>query len=73
MTGIHFTVVDSPGILKSILKVFVQNNIDLTHIKSKPSPFIDHEKKTEFYVDFRGSLDLPQAQATIRDLEKICA
>jgi prephenate dehydratase len=67
-SGLHFTVVDSPGVLKRVLKVFFDNNIDLTAIRSKPSPFIDCDRKTEFYVDFKGVIKDPKSQKTIRDL-----
>jgi len=58
--------------LKKVLKVFFDNNIDLTHIKSKPSPLIDAERRTEFYVDFKGTLDNHMTQKTIQELQHFC-
>ena len=47
--------------------------MDLTYISSKPSPFFDHKRKTEFYVDFTGYLDDSKTQNTIKELEKHCS
>lgn len=49
-------MIDRPGVLNDVLKVFFDNQIDLTHIRSKPAPFLTTERRTEFYVDFRGTI-----------------
>lgn len=73
-TGINFSIVNRPGVLKQVLRIFTDNNIDMTYISSKPNKFISSgERKTEFSIDFMGTAEDDHTKSLIKDLEAINA
>ena len=69
-TSLMFAVKDRVGALYDSLKVFKQNNINLTKIESRPSK----KKVWEYYffVDFNGHCESKNARKALRELEKHC-
>jgi prephenate dehydratase len=68
-TSIIFAVKDEPGALYSVLKVFSDNNINLTKIESRPS----RKKLGEyiFYVDFENNgLDKKKAEMLLLKIKE---
>ncbi|MGB0452673.1 MAG: prephenate dehydratase, partial [Bacteriovoracaceae bacterium] len=67
-TTLAFMTKHHPGALVNCLTEFSKNFINLTKIESRPIPHNPFEYI--FYVDFRGSIDMPETQVVLKELEK---
>ena len=57
-TTVAFAVNDEPGALLEILKIFLENDINLTYISSQPSK--DDMEEYIFVVNFNGHCKEPR-------------
>ncbi|GAB4385158.1 MAG: prephenate dehydratase [Phycisphaerales bacterium] len=69
-TAIMFNTVDKPGALVSVLRVFEEAGINLTHIDKRPSG--RENWQYTFFIDAQGHRDDPAMKKAIREAEKHC-
>ncbi len=69
-TSIIFSIKDAPGSLYKILKVFADNNINLTKIESRPER--GKPWKYIFYLDFEGHRNEAKNRSALDDMKKLC-
>jgi phenylalanine-4-hydroxylase len=68
-TGLHFSLEDKPGSLLEALKVFSENNVNLTYINSKPTKFTHgRSKHIDFFVDFDGKMSDKNVKKALNSL-----
>jgi len=67
-TSIVFSVKDRVGVLYEILRIFAENNINLTKIESRPSK----QKAWDYYffLDFEGHMEDEKVRQALQRLEK---
>jgi phenylalanine-4-hydroxylase len=71
-TGLHFSIEDKTGSLLEALKVFSENNVNLTFISSKPSKFAHGKtKQIDFFVDFDGKMADPSVKKVLDGLKRL--
>jgi chorismate mutase / prephenate dehydratase len=69
-TAIMFNTADKPGALVSVLRVFEDAGINLTHIDKRPSG--RENWQYTFFIDAQGHRDNPTMRKAIKDAEKHC-
>jgi chorismate mutase/prephenate dehydratase len=69
-TAVMFTTEHKAGALTSVLDVFRDHQLNLTHIDKRPSKRVNWEYY--FFVDLLGHRDDPRVQAAIADAAKHC-
>ena len=70
LQSVLFTInKDRPGALQHALSCFVNNNLTLTHIESRPASLLDTKKGYSFIADIEGS-DSGSLDKTIEELKK---
>jgi phenylalanine-4-hydroxylase len=70
-TGIIVTLEDKPGILNKALSVMDKNNVNLTHIQSKPSKYHKETHAFDFYLDFYGTVEDEHVRDMIGELSEM--
>lgn len=69
-TSIMFETADKPGALVSVLRVFEEAGINLTHIDKRPSGRVNWTYT--FFIDAQGHQDDPKVTAAIADARTHC-
>jgi chorismate mutase/prephenate dehydratase len=69
-TAILFTTEHKPGALASVIDVFRDHKVNLTHIDKRPSQQVNWEYY--FFIDCTGHADEPQIAAALADVRKHC-
>lgn len=69
-TAIVFTAAHEAGALASVLDVFRDHGLNLTHIDKRPSKRVNWEYF--FFVDFLGHADEPKIAAALADARRRC-
>ncbi|MBL8746195.1 MAG: prephenate dehydratase [Phycisphaerae bacterium] len=69
-TSIMFETADKPGALVSVLRVFEEAGINLTHIDKRPSGRVNWTYT--FFIDAQGHQDDPKVTAAITDARTHC-
>ena len=66
--SICFELPHSAGTLYNILSHFIFNNINMTHIESRPIPERNWEYR--FFIDFEGNLAQPSVRNALRGIRE---
>lgn len=69
-TSIMFTTADKPGALVSVLRVFEEAGINLSHIDKRPSGRLNWQYT--FFIDAFGHRDDPKMQSALDDARAHC-
>ncbi len=69
-TAVVFTTEHKPGALASVIDVFRDNKVNLTHIDKRPSQRVNWEYY--FFVDCEGHEDQPHVATALREARKHC-
>jgi chorismate mutase/prephenate dehydratase len=69
-TAVVFTTEHKPGALASVIDVFRDHKVNLTHIDKRPSQRVNWEYY--FFVDCEGHIEQPHVAAAIQDARKHC-
>lgn len=60
---------DEPGVLSSILKLFHDHHVNITHIESRLKSFT--RDGPSFHIDFQGCVSDPATQVLMRDIKGV--
>lgn len=69
-TSVMFSTMHRPGALVQVLRIFEENEINLTHIDKRPSR--RENWQYTFFVDFEGHLEEPRVAKAIEEASHHC-